>query len=425
MGLFNVVVFSEEDKIKIKIEQVTAVVQENSPAETVEASIKSFQPIDFKGRDDVHSAFITKIPVFLENELAITKLERITFKAIDGWGLAGETEKNFYRDAVIYELPSDPNELMNFVRVVNDFARYQCSSAALSHNRSIDTVINEEKMEGGIYRFFDVLCYIDPTAEVYFKQAHRFIFNILNLTDIPAAYQKSIACLKNIMEHSLNACSKKDRFDENTTLLNFMLSGHNPYDLLNPSVCKLAKKNLIADLYTTFTKANEKEELSHLFTAMNKQAIKALYRPCIDMQAPDGGQYRFTYTEWHFLRRAEFHMRLDGRMSIIGLPNNKGYQKFYAEGQRNHEIFEKEMRHLGKIIGLEFAEDCDFHNELIFTEQCTQELKAKGLHYNSLYIAKVFAKESLAKARNVFFQPKNDLPEEPWVLSPYKGCNLL
>lgn len=43
------------------------------------------------------------------------------------------------------------------------------------------------------------------------------------------------------------------------------------------------------------------------------------------------------------------------------------------------------MRWLGKVIGLEF-DACDFHQELIFTQECTEKLLEQGMQWSLSYV---------------------------------------
>lgn len=130
---------------------------------------------------------------------------------------------------------------------------------------------------------------------------------------------------------------------------------------------------------------NQKAELNYVLNMVSHHAKYKLFEACIGKEADDKGNYSWTYTEWEFLRFANFRLRVDGRLSIKDHLNNFMYKRHYAREQRNHKIFEREMRHLGHIIGLEFA-PCDFHKEIIFTEACTKQLMAKGLHFHVDYV---------------------------------------
>ncbi|HAT7869649.1 TPA: Dot/Icm T4SS effector PieB/LirD, partial [Legionella pneumophila] len=68
------------------------------------------------------------------------------------------------------------------------------------------------------------------------------------------------------------------------------------------------------------------------------------------------------------------------KICISNLNENPAYLKYYAFGCKNNNIFEKELRFLGKYVGLEF-EDCDFHKEIVLTQKCSDYLKEKGFTY--------------------------------------------
>lgn len=426
MNFFNTVVYCDDGKIKIKIEHIRSV-DESLPTEMIDVSVKSFLSIHFDQKKEK-----IQIPSFVDDEIVKTELNRSFFTAEDGFGLKHpkhiEPEKEFYYDTLIYELPSNPNEFLHFVRIMDLFTRYAGLNAALRRNQSIDVSIKNGKLNEAIWNFFSPIGYLaDTPIEPLFKGEHRFIYHLLSLQNIPEAYQHSLSILKCIMEHALRQClysNGEKRYGDlfNSSLLKLMTAGRNPYDLLDPTVSKTTKRTLITDLYTTFTKAGEKKELAALFTTLNRTALERLFKSCIGMQAEDGGRYHFGYTEWDFLRHAEFTIRADGRMSMIGLQNNDGYKKHYAKGKRNHDKFEIEMRHLAKMLGLEFAEGCDFHQELIFTEVSTQQLKVRGLHYNPLYLEKLDAKEAINQSRNVFFKPDTEAPKKQ--TSYFSQCTI-
>lgn len=141
-------------------------------------------------------------------------------------------------------------------------------------------------------------------------------------------------------------------------------------------------------------KDGKSKDLNQLIEHFLVTAKRNLYAPAIGKIAADGGKYKWNYTEWDLLSSAEFRLRNDGRMSIL-LANNHGYKRTYAPGARLHDIIEAEFTCLGKIIGLEFAPDTNFHREMIFTPECTEQLKARGLHHTVDYV------KQLLKVQNV------------------------
>lgn len=103
---------------------------------------------------------------------------------------------------------------------------------------------------------------------------------------------------------------------------------------------------------------------------------KKLFTPCLGQIADDKNGYAWHYTEWHLIRDAEFRMN-DGRLCIFNIENNETYKKHYAPNAKYHDIFVREMTHLSKILG--FESDCNFHQEIIFTREATNNLLDQGL----------------------------------------------
>lgn len=106
----------------------------------------------------------------------------------------------------------------------------------------------------------------------------------------------------------------------------------------------------------------------------NEEAIQRLLKEAIDKPAHDGGRYNKRYTEFQFLRSAFFSMTADGKLSITDLDKNPAYEKYYAPGKKNHEIFEPELRFLAKILGLGFEENDFNESGIIFDLDSSQKL---------------------------------------------------
>lgn len=122
-------------------------------------------------------------------------------------------------------------------------------------------------------------------------------------------------------------------------------------------------------------------ELSYFVKEFNAGAIEELLRPAYGYRAHNGKPYQESYTEFAFLRDAKFRIRDDGRMSIQPHESN-AYDRFYGENEALHSLFAQEMMHLANILELEIADDTEFEEEIIFTEESTSKLKALGLHIN-------------------------------------------
>lgn len=154
-------------------------------------------------------------------------------------------------------------------------------------------------------------------------------------------------------------------------------------------------------------------ELSYFVKEFNAGAIEELLRPAYGYRAHNGKPYRESYTEFAFLRDAKFRMRDDGRMSIQPHESN-GYERFYGGNARLRSLFAPEMIHLANILELEIAEDSDFEEEIIFTEDSTLKLKALGLHINEYNLRAQIANRAqgdMAGSVFSFFAAKQGIDE--------------
>lgn len=160
--------------------------------------------------------------------------------------------------------------------------------------------------------------------------------------------------------------------------------------------CLLAKNRFLIDHWDSLPEAIKNKKLStpvyyvlehaikilsaddyqSLLTDIAKDAKRALFLPCLGKVSTDDGWYRFTYTEYEFIKGLQFSL-VDGQL-VIDLENNPGYQEFYAPNKRNHSIFKAEMLALAKYNGWEF-EDTDFHQRMAFTRAYTDKIIQSGI----------------------------------------------
>jgi len=164
--------------------------------------------------------------------------------------------------------------------------------------------------------------------------------------------------------------------------------------------------------------------LSPFVEGFNAHAIAAFIKPAMGKKADDGGEYNARYTEFSVFLHADFCIRDDGRMNIE-LQNNAGYQKHYGKNARLHGKCEQEFRFLAKVLGLEFAADTNFHQEMIFTPESTLKLKALGLHINTTNLMRQLHPElkSVSASGFTFFgntknSAKNEDSDEDISLTP-------
>lgn len=158
--------------------------------------------------------------------------------------------------------------------------------------------------------------------------------------------------------------------------------------LLQSDVKSSVKLQKLFKTVRSLIHTDQTKQLNEMLSNINRLAIRNLFEPCIGKPAYDqaAGGYDWSYTEYELLQHAIFCIRPDGLISISNLMENAGYKKTYAPGKWNHDILKDEMIFLGKVLGLEFEPNCDFHQEMIFTKESSQKLIAQGLHFNITYV---------------------------------------
>lgn len=140
--------------------------------------------------------------------------------------------------------------------------------------------------------------------------------------------------------------------------------------------------------------------------ALSDQMKLALIHPCLGKKACDGGFYKMSYTELQLLLNADFTMREDGRFSIQ-LIGNAAFEKWYAPGKPNEHILKDELTFLGKIINLQFAEDSDYHKEVIFTPECTAMLLKHGFSVVTQFEPMFTGKQIVSDTKQTKSNPSN------------------
>ncbi|OGT34907.1 MAG: hypothetical protein A3F11_06010 [Gammaproteobacteria bacterium RIFCSPHIGHO2_12_FULL_37_14] len=266
---------------------------------------------------------------------------------------------------------------------------------------------------------FDFLSCLDDHMK--YMQFDLITFNQLTFVDLSieeflVSGKEISSPLKKVMEHILAINSAPDYQDVQHDLkkicdwyavnhdidMGRCISASERYGILLES---LGHENLLSDQSTLVQKTvaifsmikkclSMKNEISCevIIDTLHKRAKKELFRNAIGKDSLDpvwrdsNGKmkpYTWNFTEWYVIRDGEFSMRPDGRM-CIRLNDNPGYKDNYAR-HPDQTIFEREFKHLGNVIGFEFANDSDFKKEVIFTAGCTKKLMAKWLHLNVDY----------------------------------------
>jgi hypothetical protein len=92
---------------------------------------------------------------------------------------------------------------------------------------------------------------------------------------------------------------------------------------------------------------------------------------------------KFMSPEMFILLYTDMHLSDSGLMVLDGYKqfDNEPYYKYYAEEKPRHELFERDMRHICKLLGLELMPDQDFHQKIVFTPESTHKLMQMGMHY--------------------------------------------
>lgn len=162
-----------------------------------------------------------------------------------------------------------------------------------------------------------------------------------------------------------------------------------PLKLLNPSVPHVAAANYLIDWVMTQSKLPNHEE-TIIAQIKSIMSVRQLYwqrklNSLTGLAAPDGGHYNSTYTELMLLREATMHINSAGLM-VLDVKQTEAYEKYYKEGEFNHNELEKELRIVCRHLGFEFLEKIDFHQEIVFTPKSSQILMDMGMHYSESYI---------------------------------------
>lgn len=163
----------------------------------------------------------------------------------------------------------------------------------------------------------------------------------------------------------------------------FMFFDQEPFKQITALAATAAAKEPLIQLMKQCIKEGRKDELTYFLRILETSYKAKLYRLCLKEKAPDNIPYVWERTEWYFWVNARLFLRQDERAEIT-LVGNRGYDECYAFGKKNYSIFEGEIRHMGKIMGLEF-EPGDLHKGIICTLASTERLKEQGLLFFSLF----------------------------------------
>jgi len=355
----------------------------------------------------------------LEYDFLMTPDDYFNFDAV-----CADVNTKFVTSAVEFSIPAkDPKTVLNFMLLV-------------------DSIIAEAKEKSG---------YQDPYNHVQVSQQSILsCFDDLFISSQPSHYSREkMHCIENEMtitiedflnkpgtihepasvaEHLLESVTNCKNLPEYAALQDFLNTYYKPFgfdiinnpdkyleEMLGVRVDELygdapieQKLEITDELEKSLLDENTFNSLQFFITEFKMRAMIELIKPALGAIAHDGGQYRNSYTEFDLLLNAKFCIRDDGRMSIE-LKDNAGYQRHYSKTSRNYVICDAEFQHLATVLNLEFAQDTDFHKEMIFTPASTLKLKALGLHINETSLRQQMARmqrSSVADSAFALFAPK-------------------
>lgn len=449
--ILNIRIYKEDNQVKIRFDSI--IPEDESPS------------VQINPRDIYNIMRLEKIvanKIILKNEMKIEELDIIFFSTC-----YQENIKEFTQESFICTLPTHPSIAFSFFVQIEGFfcdliTDMKQITTILFDGKSIEEnlVVDRTNME---------IKKLAMTMEEYCNLAikdnqsvlTRFLAEILkqcaddgkyletikviNLlykvedNKIPVAIQKKIelTLLFDINRHLIRGpdlCLKLQESDiEKNKLYVALKEGSLQYTVITPLgetiINQISLDQLDSRLREPLTKSQfpylskilqitserghtlTKMECSQTLQSMLNKLIHLqkwrLFAPFIGKESADGANYTWDYSEWYFLRSAQFILRSDGLVSIINLQQNEGYREYYAKGRLFEGCLEADLRR----INLPLKEGCNCNEEITFDVDCSEQLKAMGLHLNLNYL------KSFLYLRNIwkFFnhsQPKSDLFEK-------------
>lgn len=164
--------------------------------------------------------------------------------------------------------------------------------------------------------------------------------------------------------------------------------GESVKSLRDPKVSMEDKRATVERIHNKLLDSDTFAKASSLLGHIQNSFVSGLMMSCLGQPAHDGGKYNLNYTELNLFFYGNFKLCEDGRVGFSH-DNNPYYQKWYAEGRRNHDVLKDELLFLSQVEGVDLAfdETCDFHQEIVFTEACSQRLIAQGVLLNANYLS--------------------------------------
>jgi len=169
--------------------------------------------------------------------------------------------------------------------------------------------------------------------------------------------------------------------------------------LLNPE--NKEQTTILKNLSLFFTKPKNESTRNEFMEILNGFAREQFIQFCIGKTAEDGDPYNHQYTEIRAFDDSQFTLTENRRIQIHPL-DSWGYKTYYAKGKQNFGKLKDEWLYMGKILGIEFAEDSVWDERIILNKESSEFFINKGLLYDEKFMKKLDL-EKIMLFRNGFF----------------------
>ena len=386
MSILNIRLSLQEETIKIFIDEVHLPNEKPKfPADLKQYSSGNIQ--DYSYRLKAYSILHNMINSSKQSGLdASSQAEKSSMLF---WAQTNDSKKLYQQTSSVIELPKTPHLALLWLAYMSSiFNNTRCQTEFLDSSIERAPGTKEDEYPSlsqsiGEYFSHDV------------KKGQRLktlIKKILSLSSQSAAYEATRDAIE-IMSNRYNDSGKPFIENLSTKHQDELLFDKIGTKTLDVNISLAHRTNDLLGFAQRGLRKGQKIELNYIINHINCMAKERIYNKCLGKKAHDGGKYNHSYTEWDFLRAADFTLLKDGRLSI-NLSTNASYLKYYAPGQENAAIFKDEMIFLAKVADLKFDADSNFEKELIFTPACSMELKNQGLHLNLAYMKKLLRQKN-------------------------------
>lgn len=134
--------------------------------------------------------------------------------------------------------------------------------------------------------------------------------------------------------------------------------------------------------------AKKEPALDKLIECWHFRAKRMFFEGCIKEKAHDNTSFTWKYGEMIFWMQADYSLERhkEGDRISIDVAHSEYYKQYVnVDGEAPHELFERQLTHVAKMLALEFAQDCNFRRKITFTPESSQRLIAAGLHLTPAY----------------------------------------